>query len=96
MHRLSEISLPCDRLEKRLKNVTFKTFLAHIGLHHTHIDMLWIIIQQQPFTVLPTLLGSGFGVLGHMLWSKNDVIMTWLRLRTATSNSFPHPYIKSV
>jgi hypothetical protein len=53
-----------------------------------HIDMLSIGIQQQPYTVIPTLLGSEFGVLGY-LWSQNDVIMSWLRL-TATSNCFPH------
>jgi hypothetical protein len=55
-----------------------------------HIDMLSMGIQYQPYTVIPTLLGSDFGVLGH-LWSQNDVIMSWLRL-TATSNCFPHPY----
>ena len=55
-----------------------------------HIDMLSIGIQQQPYTVLPTLLGSDFEVLGH-LGSQHDVIMSWLRL-TATSNWFPHPY----
>jgi hypothetical protein len=55
-----------------------------------HIDMLSMGIQYQPYTVLPTLLGSDFGVLGH-LWSQNDVLMSWLRL-TATSNCFPHPY----
>jgi hypothetical protein len=56
-----------------------------------HIDMLSMGIQYQPYTVIPTpLLGSDFGVLGH-LWSQNDVIMSWLRL-TATSNCFPPPY----
>jgi hypothetical protein len=55
-----------------------------------HIDMLSIGIQMQPYTVLPTLLSSDFGVLGH-LWSQNDVIISWLRL-TATSNCFPHQY----
>ncbi len=56
-----------------------------------HIDMLFTCIQYQPYTVLPTvLLGSDYGVLGH-LWSQNDMIMSWLRL-TATSNCFPHPY----
>ena len=55
------------------------------------IDMLSMGIQYHPYTVIPTLLlGSDFGVLGH-LWSQNDVIMSWLRL-TATSNCFPHPY----
>ncbi len=56
-----------------------------------HIDMLSIMgIQYQPYTVIPTLLGSDFGALGH-LWSHNDVIMSWLKL-TATSNCFPHAY----
>jgi hypothetical protein len=30
-----------------------------------HIDMLSMGIQYQPYTVIPTLLGSDFGVLGH-------------------------------
>jgi hypothetical protein len=55
-----------------------------------HIDMLSVVMQYQPYTVIPTLLGSDFGVLGHLL-SQHDVIMSWLRL-TATSNCFPHPY----
>jgi hypothetical protein len=55
-----------------------------------HFDMLSMGIQYQPYTVIPTLLGSDFGVLGH-LWSKNDVIMSRLTL-TATSNCFPYPY----
>jgi hypothetical protein len=38
-----------------------------------HIDMLSIVIEYQPYTVIPPLLGSDFGVLGH-LWSQNDVI----------------------
>jgi hypothetical protein len=33
-----------------------------------YIDMLSIGIWQQPYTVIPTLLGSYFGVRGH-LWS---------------------------
>jgi hypothetical protein len=40
-----------------------------------HIGMLSIGIQQQHYTVLPTLLGSDFEVLGH-LWSQHDVIMS--------------------
>jgi hypothetical protein len=55
-----------------------------------HIDMLSIGIWKQPYLVLPTLLGSDFGDLGH-LWSQNIVIMSWLGLR-ATSNCFPHQY----
>jgi hypothetical protein len=55
-----------------------------------HIDMLSIGIQQQPYTVIPTLLGSVFGVLGHF-WSQDDVNTPWLRL-TDTSNCFPHPH----
>ncbi len=41
-----------------------------------HIDMLSIGIWKQPYTVIPTLLGSDFGALGH-LWSQNDVIVSW-------------------
>ncbi len=56
-----------------------------------HIYMLSTCIQYQPNTFIPTLLlGSAFGVLGH-LWRQNDVIMSWLRL-TATSNCFPYPH----
>ena len=57
---------------------------SHLKLHPTfilnmykvveHIDMLLISIQQQPYTVIPILLGSDFDNLGHM-WSRNDVIM---------------------
>jgi hypothetical protein len=39
-----------------------------------HIDMLSMGIWYQPYTVMPTLLGSDFEVLGH-LWSENYVIM---------------------
>ncbi len=38
-----------------------------------HIYMLSICIKYQPY--IPTLLGSDFGVLGHM-WSQNNVIMS--------------------
>jgi hypothetical protein len=56
-----------------------------------HIDMLYMGIKYHPYTDIPTLLlGSDFGVLGH-LWSQNDMIMSWLRL-TVTSNCFPPPY----
>jgi hypothetical protein len=54
------------------------------------IDMMYMCIWAQPYIDIPTLLGSDFGVLGH-LWSQNDVIMSWLRL-IATSNFFPHPH----
>jgi hypothetical protein len=30
-----------------------------------HIDIMSIDIQYQPYTVLPTVIGSDFGVLGH-------------------------------
>jgi hypothetical protein len=55
-----------------------------------HIDMLSMGIQFQPYTVLPMVIGSDFGALGHLwLWSQNDLIMSCLRL-TANSNCFPH------
>ncbi len=34
-----------------------------------HIDMLFIVIQDQPYTVISTWLGSDFGAHGH-LWSQ--------------------------
>jgi hypothetical protein len=55
-----------------------------------HIDVRSMGIKKQPSTVIPTPLGSEFGVLGH-LWSQNDVITSWLRLE-ANSNCFPHPH----
>ncbi len=54
-----------------------------------HIDMLSIGIWLQPNIVIPTLLCSDFGVLGH-LWSQNDVIISGLMM-TATSNCFSPP-----
>ena len=59
-----------------------------------HIDMLSMGIQYQSYTVMPTLLGSDFGVLGH-LWSQNDVIMSWLRL-TATPQTAFHIHIRHI
>ena len=64
------------------------TSILHIYNVFEHIDMLSIGIQQQPsYKVILILLGSDYGVLGH-LCSQNDVNMSWLRLR-ATSNCFP-------
>jgi hypothetical protein len=36
--------------------------------------MLSMGVQYQPYTVIPTVIGSDFGVLDH-LWSQNDVII---------------------
>jgi hypothetical protein len=44
-----------------------------------HIDMLSMGIWLHPYTVIPTPLGSDFGVLGH-LWSQNDVVTSELML----------------
>ena len=57
-----------------------------------HIDMLFMGmgIWEQPQRVVPTILGTDFGFLGH-LWSQNDVISSWLML-TATSNCLLYPY----
>jgi hypothetical protein len=54
-----------------------------------HIHMLSMGIWQHTQIVIPTLLGSDFGVLGH-LWTQNDVVASWLRL-TANSNYLLHP-----
>jgi hypothetical protein len=87
------VSKRCDYVkveaESNLKLLPTSTFDLYKVIEH--IDMLSMGIQYQPYTVIPTLLlGSDFGVLGH-LWSQNDVIMSWLRL-TVPSNCFPHPY----
>ncbi len=66
------------------------TSILDINTVFGHIDMLYMGIQYQPYTVIPTLLSSDFGVLGH-LCSQNDVMISRLGL-TATSNCFPHPY----
>jgi hypothetical protein len=66
------------------------TFILDVYKVFEHIDMLSIGIWWQPYTVIHTLLGSDFGVLGH-LWSQNDAIISRLRL-TATSNCFRHTY----
>ena len=46
--------------------------------HIDIIDMLSIGIHQQPSytATIPILVGSDFGVLGH-LWSQNDVKKSW-------------------
>ncbi len=66
------------------------TFILDMYKVFEHIEIMSIGTNYQPYTVIPTRLGSDFGALGHM-WSQNDVIMSWLKL-TATSNCFPHPY----
>jgi hypothetical protein len=68
------------------------TSILHMYKVFEHIDMLSIGIQQQCYTVLLTVIGSDFGVLGHLwLWSQHDMIMSWLR-PMASLNCFPHPY----
>jgi hypothetical protein len=52
-----------------------------------YINMLSIGIPYQPYTVIPTLLGSDFGALGH-LWSEIDVIMSWLLFRLGGCKHF--------
>ncbi len=54
---------------------TIQTVLVH--------DMLSMSIHQQPYTVIPILLGSDLGVLGHLsLWSQNDGIMSFTVIPT--------------
>ncbi len=40
-------------------------YMLDIDKVFEHIDMLSVGIQYQPYTVIPTLLSSYFGVLGH-------------------------------
>jgi hypothetical protein len=65
----------------------------HIGHNKVfeHIDMVSTVGKwKQPYTIIPTLLGSDFVVCGNLL-SWNDFILSWLRL-TAISICIPHPY----
>jgi hypothetical protein len=66
------------------------TSILDITIVIEHIDMLSMGIQYQPYEDIPTLLGSDFGVLGHLRSQKN-LIMSWLKL-TAISNCFPYQY----
>ncbi len=76
--------------DSHLKLLPVSTLNIYIVFEH--IDMLSMGIQPQPQTVIPTLFGSYFGVLGHLcLRSQNDCIMSLLKV-TATSNCFLHPY----
>jgi hypothetical protein len=50
------------------------TSILNIYKVFKHIDMVSMGIKYQPCKVIPALLGSDFGVLGH-LWSQIDVIM---------------------
>jgi hypothetical protein len=67
----------------------------HINIRHKQsVWVHWYVIHGNTVAVLHrythiTLLR--FWVLGHYLWSQNDVITSWLRL-TATSNCSPHQY----
>ncbi len=68
----------------------FPTYILDTYKVIEHIDMLSMGIQYQPYTVIPTLLGSDdFGALGH-LWSQNDVIMSWLRQQSPQTASHIH------
>jgi hypothetical protein len=40
-----------------------------------NIDMLSIGIWEQPYTVLPTLLGADYWVLGHMQSQNNEIML---------------------
>ena len=47
-------------------------------------------IHQHPYTVIPTLFGSDFGILLCTFLSQNDVITSWLRLTLTDTSCFPH------
>ena len=44
----------------------FPTSILDIYKVFEHIDMLFIGIWKQSYTVIPTQLGSDFGALGHL------------------------------
>jgi hypothetical protein len=66
----------CDYVKVKVVDSHLKalsTFVLDISKVFEYIGMLYIGIHQQPYTVLSTLLGSDFGVLGYF-WSRNEVI----------------------
>jgi hypothetical protein len=65
----------CDYVEADSHLKLLPTSILDIYKVVEHIDMLSIGTQYQPYTVIPTLLGSDLGVLGHV-WSQNDGIMS--------------------
>ncbi len=61
------MSICCVEAGSQLKLVP--TSILDIYKVFERIDMLYIGIHQQPYTVVPILDGSDFGVLSH-LWSQ--------------------------
>ena len=49
-----------------------------------------IWVHPDAHAITAAKLAPDLGILGH-LWSKNDAIMSWLRL-PSYSSCFPHPY----
>ncbi len=59
--------LLCVMVEADIHLKLLPTYVLDIYKVIEHIDMLSMGIQYQPYTVIPTLLlGSDFGVLGHL------------------------------
>ncbi len=83
-----------DVITSWLRLPSYSSCFSHLYQTFTRvykkIGMLSIGISGQPYSDIPTLLGSDFGVLGHM-WRGNDVITLLLKL-PSYSNCFPHPY----
>jgi hypothetical protein len=76
-----------DLLEERNPKIV----LALKSSKNVDLDLRNVLLLDNQSTLqvmnIPTLLGSDFGVLGHML-ILYDAITSWLRL-TATSNPLP-------
>jgi hypothetical protein len=67
MSKLSQYAITEAVEPFRLHPTSMRYTILHIYNVVEHIDMLSIGIQQQPcYTVISTLLGSDFEVLGHL------------------------------
>ncbi len=58
--------------------ILFKLILASlldISWVFEHIGMLFVGVHLQSYSIIPTLLGSDFGDLGH-LWRQNNIIVS--------------------
>ncbi len=74
------------------------TCILDINKVYEQIDMLSMSTQYQPYTVIPTLLlGSDFGVLGH-LWSQKMIWLChgWGNKQAQTASQIHIRHIQSV
>jgi hypothetical protein len=56
---------------------------------HLHMQLMGIWVH--PYTVIPVMVGGKFWKIG-VKWSPNDIVVSWLRLKTP-ADCIPHQYL---